>query len=123
MTTNKFLKLISQGEGINIEFKESKTDLNKDVFETVCAFLNRNGGHLFLGVTDTGKIGGIDDDKIDNILKNFLTTLNNPQKISPSVYLNAEVIKIKNKKIIIILQEKSLIEMVMGILILPIEKI
>ena len=34
-------KLIEKGEGIDIEFKESKTDLNADVYESVCAFLNR----------------------------------------------------------------------------------
>ena len=39
-----------------VEFKQSKTKLNRDVFESVCAFLNRNGGHLFLGVNDAGSI-------------------------------------------------------------------
>lgn len=27
-----------------VEFKQSKSKLNKDVYESVCAFLNRNGG-------------------------------------------------------------------------------
>ncbi|WP_427337977.1 AlbA family DNA-binding domain-containing protein [Caloranaerobacter sp. DY30410] len=39
-------KILQNGENINVEFKESKSKLNKDVFETVCAFLNRNGGEL-----------------------------------------------------------------------------
>ena len=29
---------IRPGEKINVEFKESRTNLNKDVFESVCAF-------------------------------------------------------------------------------------
>jgi predicted HTH transcriptional regulator len=45
-------KLISKREGISIEFKECRNKLNKDVFESICAFLNRNGGDLILGVND-----------------------------------------------------------------------
>jgi predicted HTH transcriptional regulator len=52
-------KLIRKGEGISIEFKECRNKLNKDVFESICAFLNRNGGDLILGVNDKGKIAGI----------------------------------------------------------------
>lgn len=37
----KIRSLIAKGEGINIEFKESRSELNKDLFESVCAFLNR----------------------------------------------------------------------------------
>jgi predicted HTH transcriptional regulator len=31
-------------------------ELNKDVSVTVCAFLNRSGGEIFLGVKDNGDI-------------------------------------------------------------------
>ncbi|VDN47976.1 protein of unknown function [Petrocella atlantisensis] len=40
-------KIISSGESITVEFKESKKKLNKDVYESVCSLLNRYGGHLF----------------------------------------------------------------------------
>ena len=46
--------LIKQGEGISVEFKECRRTLNRDVYETVCAFLNRHGGDLLLGVSDAG---------------------------------------------------------------------
>ncbi|HCS74147.1 MAG TPA: AAA family ATPase, partial [Clostridiales bacterium] len=46
----KIQELLVGGEGLTVEFKQSKNKLNKNVFETVCAFLNRNGGHLLLGV-------------------------------------------------------------------------
>ena len=52
-------QLIRRGEGISVEFKECRNKLNKDVFESICAFLNRNGGDLILGVNDKGKITGI----------------------------------------------------------------
>ncbi|HLR36303.1 MAG TPA: RNA-binding domain-containing protein [Tissierellales bacterium] len=45
MKINHILEMINSGEGLNIEFKESRNKLNKDVFDSVCAFLNRNGGH------------------------------------------------------------------------------
>jgi len=56
MTKEKITSLISQGEGINIEFKEFKAKLNRDIYESVCALLNRYGGHLFLGVRDDGSM-------------------------------------------------------------------
>ena len=46
MTVKEIEKLIKDGEKINIEFKESKSALTRDVFDTVCAFNNRNGGHI-----------------------------------------------------------------------------
>lgn len=44
MTYEEIKNIISQGEGMNIEFKKSTTDITKDVYETVCAFSNREGG-------------------------------------------------------------------------------
>lgn len=59
----RFEELIAQGEGISIEFKECKDALPKNVFETLCAFLNRFGGDIFLGLKDDGTIIGVDKDK------------------------------------------------------------
>lgn len=44
MKIEKLKKIISGGESITVEFKESKDKLNKDVYDSVCAFLNRHGG-------------------------------------------------------------------------------
>ena len=49
MKPEKLTEIINSGESLTVEFKQSRSKLNRDVFETVCAFLNRNGGHLFLG--------------------------------------------------------------------------
>lgn len=92
--------LLAQGEGLTIEFKESKSKLNKDIYESVCAFLNRAGGHLLLGVKDDSSIVGVDEDKIEEMKKDFLTTINNPQRFNPPVYLNVNVVEIKEKKIL-----------------------
>ena len=76
----KLKQIIDGGESITVEFKQSKGKLNKDVFETVCAFLNRNGGHLFLGVRDDGEIIGIKDEEIEKIKKELETMLKNERK-------------------------------------------
>ena len=52
MNLEKIEQLIHHGEGLTLVFKRSKEDLPANLFETVCAFLNRNGGTVLLGVTD-----------------------------------------------------------------------
>ncbi len=80
-------RLIRKGEGLTIEFKESGRALSKSVYQTVCAFLNRNGGNILLGVADDGRITGIDQGNISRIKREFASTLNNREKISPPPYL------------------------------------
>lgn len=50
MNIDAINKLISTGENDHIEFKTSRFELNRDVFESICAFMNREGGELLLGV-------------------------------------------------------------------------
>jgi len=47
-------KILAEGESITVEFKTSHFELNKNALESICAFLNRNGGHMLLGVADNG---------------------------------------------------------------------
>jgi predicted HTH transcriptional regulator len=56
---DKIKTLIQNDESITVEFKESKSNLNKDVYETVCAFLNR----------DDGTIVGVDANKVEEEVK------------------------------------------------------
>ena len=51
--------LISNGEGMRVEFKETTWQLERGM-ETLCAFLNSEGGTVLFGVTDKGKIIGQD---------------------------------------------------------------
>lgn len=99
---SELLSLIEQGEGIDVEFKKSQTDITKDVYETVCAFSNRFGGHIFLGIDDNGNILGVDEKRIDEMKKQFVTTVNNENKMYPPLYLTPEVYDYSGKKIIYI---------------------
>jgi ATP-dependent DNA helicase RecG len=93
-------KIIRLGEGISIEFKECWNNLSKDVFESICAFLNRKGGDLLLGVNDRGNITGIDPKAVNQVKTELVTTLNNPQKLNPPCYLVPEEMVLKGKTII-----------------------
>ncbi len=83
----ELMNLIEQGESLTVEFKRSTMDITKDVYETVCSFSNREGGHIFLGINDDGTVLGVQEDKIDGMKKNFVTAINNGQKIYPPMYL------------------------------------
>lgn len=80
---SELFSLIKHGENHTVEFKKSTTDITKDLYETVCAFSNRNGGHIFLGVQDNGTICGIDPNRIDKMKKDFVTVINNENKMYP----------------------------------------
>lgn len=98
--SNRFKELITQGEGISIEFKECKDSLPKSIFETLCSFLNRFGGDIFLGVADDGTILGIDKEKFKKIIADLVSAMNNPQKINPTVYLPVDEIEMGGKTIL-----------------------
>ena len=104
---NKIQKLLKQKESLTLEFKESKSKLNKDIYDTVCAFSNREGGYIFLGVSDDGKIIGVDMDKIEQLKSDFITSINNPQKLNPPIYAYINDTSIDSKIILYIYVPKS----------------
>ena len=53
----KFLDIILGGENNTVEFKsEFKSEA---IAKSICAFLNSNGGILFIGITDSGLLQGL----------------------------------------------------------------
>jgi ATP-dependent DNA helicase RecG len=102
MTQAQLQNIIKGGENISVEFKKCPTELNHSVFETVCSFLNRTGGHLILGVADGGNITGVNGNCIDSMIKNFVNTVNNPELLTPTFYFSPEVFTVGDDKIIYI---------------------
>ena len=47
--------LALQGENNTVEFKKSTGQLERGM-ETLCAFLNRDGGTVLFGISDKGEI-------------------------------------------------------------------
>ena len=64
MNSDQLKEIISKGEGIEIEFKTSQSELSQNAFESIFAFLNRKGGHLILGVKDDGTVQGVDEGRV-----------------------------------------------------------
>ena len=62
MTETDILEIISKGENSAIEFKSSLVKPNSLAKEIV-AFANVNGGIIFIGVSDSGEIEGVDESK------------------------------------------------------------
>jgi ATP-dependent DNA helicase RecG len=100
MQESNLLTLIQLGEGISVEFKKSTSEITKDVYDTVCSFSNRDGGHIFLGVQDDGTILGVNPDAIPRIKKDFVTAINNAQKFYPPLYLQLEQYELEGKPIL-----------------------
>lgn len=53
--------IIAQGEGYNLEFKESFSD---SIGKEICAFANSRGGKVLVGVTDDGDIKGANSQQL-----------------------------------------------------------
>lgn len=102
MTPQHLEQLIWSGEGLTLEFKQSREKLNRDVYETICAFLNRHGGTLLLGVADNGRVCGIEPDAVIRIKADLVTTLNNTQKINPPMYLAPEEVELDGHIILVL---------------------
>ena len=99
---DELLALISGGEGHTVEFKKSAIDITKDVYESICAFSNRDGGHIFLGIKDNGEILGIDPAYIGKMKKDFVTAVNNANKMYPPLFLIPAEYELCGKQILYI---------------------
>ena len=100
-------EIVKNGESVSVEFKTCKDKLNKDAFDSICAFLNRSGGHLLLGVNDEKEVTGVDEVAVQKILDTLVVNANNPQKLNPPYYLSPQVFEINEKKVISIYVPES----------------
>lgn len=92
--------ILKIGETVAVEFKRCGNGIESDVYETVCAFLNRFGGDVFLGVLDDGTVMGIPEKAAVDMIKNFVSCVSNPLIFTPTVYLSPQIIKYEGKTII-----------------------
>lgn len=92
--------ILKIGETIAVEFKRCGNGIESDVYETVCSFLNRFGGDLFLGISDDGTVSGVPEKSAPDMVKNFISCISNPVLFSPTVYLSPKILVYKGKTII-----------------------
>lgn len=81
------------GENAAVEFKRCGNGIESDTYETVCSFLNRFGGDIFLGVLNDGTVLGVPKNAVSDMIKNFIKVVSNPAFFSPTVYLVPEKIE------------------------------
>jgi len=87
-------------EGLALEFKEAADALPKDLFETVCAFVNMDGGLIVLGVADDGAITGVEPTAVNRMKAEIASLSNNPNKLDPPYLLFPRTEQIEGKWII-----------------------
>ena len=85
MTKEELIDRINDIEWEDFEAKEAKSELPKNIWETVSAFANTSGGWIVLGVKQNGKefeISGVDN--AEKLEQDFLGTLRS-QKFNEAV--------------------------------------
>ena len=76
MTKEELIDRINDIEWEDFEAKEAKSELPKNIWETVSAFANTSGGWIVLGIKQNGKkfeISGVDN--AEKLEQDFLGTL------------------------------------------------
>jgi len=100
MTRSDFENVLKMGENVCVEFKRGGNGAQSDTFETVCAFLNRFGGDIFLGVTDDGKVIGVPEGEVESIKRHIVNVASDPQQMDPPFYLLPDSFKIGKRNIV-----------------------
>lgn len=100
LSTDKIKDLLSHGENKQVEFKKCTDKVSASVYETVCSFLNAEGGYIFLGVDDDGTILGINPKCVTDMTKSIINTLNNPEQFLPPMPITPEQTEIDGKIIL-----------------------
>lgn len=100
MEQERFKEILEIGETIRVEFKRCGNGIESDTYETVCSFLNRFGGDLFLGVTDSGRVVGVPENSVSSMIKNFISCVSNSDLITPTVYLEPRPLLYEGKTVI-----------------------
>ena len=94
MTSQQIESLIAQGEGYNIEFKQSIPSKASELAEEICAFANAAGGTLLIGIDDKGAVVGV---SIDNVSRSRIQNILNA--IEPHFPVSFSEVVLHNKTI------------------------
>lgn len=100
MSSQRLKRLLTEKENIHLEFKEAKFALPGNLFETICAMLNRDGGDILLGVNDGGEVTGVDEAAVGSIVTNLINLSNNPQKLDSPFILFPQKYIVDHKHVV-----------------------
>ena len=88
MTRDELLERLKAHEWRDIEFKEASFAVPRDVYSTVSAFANTEGGYIIFGVKKADgayEIKGVIHDSVDEVQNGFLTGVRDRNKMSAFV--------------------------------------
>ena len=96
---------LQRGETVELEVKEGKSNLPNEIWPTVSAFANTNGGWIILGMREVGgkiEITGVKNPEAQ--IKNFFDILHNPNKLSSPILRDEDVgtVRSGDKRLIVI---------------------
>ena len=101
MNRKELIRRLKLPEWDDFEAKEAGRDLPKDIWKTVSAFSNTNGGVIVLGVRDQGKgsleVTGVEN--ADKIQSDFITTLRSG-KFNIQLSSKGRLFTIESRKVI-----------------------
>lgn len=93
MTKAELQLILQEGEGYRAEFKSS---LNSDLQRELVAFANGSGGRIFLGVSDNGKVTGIEaTNHLRSQIQQAASTCDPPVDIRLEAFENILIIEVK----------------------------
>lgn len=89
-------------EGLNVEFKRQFT---KEIIKTVVAFINTNGGKIYIGIEDDGTLIGIDNS--DKVLLTLTNSIRDSIKPDVTLFTSCEIENRDGKKVIVVDVQKG----------------
>jgi len=99
MNEDTLYELLNGLEWKDLELKESRKKVPDSAFESVSAFLNTEGGHIVLGVSDDKEIVGLID--VDKIQNDFIGSLRTPEKFGSPVQFEEYLKRHDDKNVLI----------------------
>lgn len=97
MDRTQLLNLIEAGESLTVEFKQKFSDYEK-IAKEIIAFANTQGGFIIFGVSDNGKIQGVESEKeTAELIKHTILNYCEPALDSKIFY-----IELKHKEIVVL---------------------
>ena len=102
VTPDQLEKLLTRRESATVERKESARQLPRSLFESVCAFLNQDGGTILLGVADDGTVVGVEADAVERLTVEIVNLSNNPQKLNPPFILSPLSVDNQGKHVLVL---------------------
>ena len=101
MTIEQLKTTLTRKENVAIEYKTAKGGIPANMWETVSAFANTNGGVIIFGVAEKNKmpvVDGLTKDEVIDLKKKFWDLANNRQKLNLCFFNEDDVHEAETEK-------------------------